>query len=108
MITITIRKTSTDYLGFGCIGHAGWNRRGKDIVCAAASILVINTVNSLQELADTPLHVVTNESAGLLDCRIKDIPNEKSNLLIDAMVLGLLGIEKEYGKKYITLKFEEV
>lgn len=108
MITITIRKTSADYMGFGCIGHAGWSRSGRDIVCAAVSILVINTVNAVQELANTQLNVVTNEAVGLLECRLKDAPNEKSNLLIDAMVLGLLEIEREYGKKYITLKFEEV
>lgn len=108
MITITIRKTSTDYLGFGCIGHAGWKSRGKDIVCAAVSILVINTINALEELVHMQVDTVTNEPAGLLECRLRDTPNEKSNLLIDTMVLGLLEIEREYGKKYIILKFEEV
>ena len=51
MTTITIYKSDKgSYKGFTCKGHAGSAMSGKDIVCAAISILVINTVNSLEEL----------------------------------------------------------
>ena len=36
------------FLGFDCLGHAGYAEEGEDIVCAAISALVINTINSLE------------------------------------------------------------
>ena len=34
--------------GFCLKGHAGYAQDGADIVCAAASVLVINTINALE------------------------------------------------------------
>lgn len=109
MTAITIRKSSTgQYYGFCCLGHAGFRKSGEDIVCASISILVINTLNAMEQLAGAKLRVTTNEAAGLIDCSFDTEPNDKSVLLMDALVLGLTEIGKEYGKKYIQLKFEEV
>jgi len=109
MTAIVFRKNSTgDYTGFTCLGHAGANDFGKDIVCAAISILVITTVNSLEEIAKKNIVTIANEEDGLIDCRIQDEPDEKSQLLISSLVLGLSGISKEYGKKYLEVNFEEV
>ena len=38
--------------GFHSQDHAGYSAEGQDIVCAAVSALVINFVNSLDELTD--------------------------------------------------------
>ncbi|MBO5291732.1 MAG: ribosomal-processing cysteine protease Prp [Lachnospiraceae bacterium] len=109
MMTILVRKDSTGaYQGFTCMGHAGYAKRGKDIVCAAASILVFTTVNALDEIAGEKLDVVQNEDAGLLDCRFPQGIHEKGTLLMDTMLLGLKDIQVTYGRKYIELKFEEV
>ena len=48
MTKITIfRNRDNEFLGFECLGHAGYAEEGEDIVCAGISALVINTVNSL-------------------------------------------------------------
>lgn len=109
MTTITIRKTKLgEYSGFNCIGHAEFAEEGRDIVCAAVSMLVINTLNSLEELLHVPMKVVSNEEAGLIDCCFEDSLSEKATLLMDSLVLGLKQTKLEYGKKYLELKFEEV
>lgn len=109
MTTVTIRKTRDGlYTGFTCIGHAGYAQRGEDIVCAGISMLVINTVNSLEKLLNEPIRTVTDEQAGLIDCRFEKAPTEKAILLMDALVLGLEGTVQEYGKTYCKLIFEEV
>lgn len=90
------------------MGHAGFAKSGKDIVCAAVSILVINTINSMEELANEDMDIVTNEESGFIDCRLKSVLSKEGILLIDSMILGLSGIAKEYGSKYLALKFEEV
>ena len=109
MIHITIfENEKNECIGFQTEGHAGYAESGEDIVCAAISVLVINTINSLDQLASQKIKLVTNEEEGLIDCRFDGQINEKSKLLLDSMVLGLREIKKQYGKTFIDLTFEEV
>ena len=52
MITVTIYKDSGQYAGFTARGHAGYAEEGFDIVCAAASALTINCLNSLEAFTE--------------------------------------------------------
>ena len=109
MTTIIIRKTvKKEYFGFICMGHAGYATNEPDVVCAAVSVLVINTINAIEKLAGQASQVTQNEETGFIKCDFKDSLNEKSILLMDAMVLGLQDISKAYGRKYLQVKFEEV
>ncbi len=109
MATIIIRKTvHNEYTGFICIGHAGYAEDEPDVVCAAVSVLVINTINAMEKLAGQKSEVVQNEETGFLKCEFLDSLNEKSILLMEAMVLGLKDISKAYGRQYLQVKFEEV
>ena len=111
MTTIVIRKSSAgEYRNFVCQGHAGYGFFfQKDVVCASVSVLVINTVNALEEIAKEEIEVVSNEEEGLIFCAFKNaVINEKAKVLMDALVLGMDAISKEYGEKYLKLKFEEV
>ena len=69
---------------------------------------MINTINSIEILAGDTFQLVTNKEEGLIDCRFDNPINEKSILFMDSLVLGLEGIKKQYGKKYLDLAFEEV
>lgn len=108
MITVTIYKSQEDYAGFECFGHAGFANSGKDIVCAAVSVLVINTINSIDTFTDQIFTVDSHEKSGLIKVIFDNGIVMETKLLLDSMVLGLKEIEKEYGKKYLKLKFEEV
>jgi len=109
MTTITIQKTgSNEYSAFRFEGHSGFAESGKDIVCASISVLVINTINSIETLTSDKLEVETNEKKGLISGRFSGHPSMEATLLLDSMLLGLKEIEKQYGKKFIKLKFEEV
>lgn len=110
MTKVTIHKNkSGDYLEFICEGHAGYAKRGEDIVCAAISVLVINTINSLEELTQEPIQVETNEAAGRIRCTFKEHPlQETSRVLMDSLTLGLQKIQTQYGSKHCKLTVEEV
>ena len=110
MTQITFYRTAAaEYTGFTCSGHAGYANRGKDIVCAAVSVLVINTVNSLEQITHEKIHVETDQDSGVIRCRFLDRPlKETSRALVESLVLGLSQIEKQYGKNYCKLIFEEV
>ncbi len=109
MTTITIQKTRTsEYSAIHVDGHAGFANYGKDIVCAAISVLVINMINSIETLTTEVINVMTNEKTGTIICEFNEHPSKEAVLLVDSMLLGLKEIEHQYGKKYLKLKIEEV
>ena len=49
MIRVTIYKNEKhECVGFKALGHAGYSENGQDVVCAAVSVLTINTVNAIE------------------------------------------------------------
>ena len=110
MTTVVIcRDKDGSYRGFYCMGHAGYAKRGRpDILCAAISALTIGTINSLEELAGEKLNVTHNEETGFLKCVFESVLQDKSGFLMDSMVFSLENISREYGEKYLQIKFEEV
>ena len=108
MINVTFYKDSShDYKGFKLSGHAGYAESGKDIVCAAVSILVINFINSVETYTDDKFDLKQNEKKGLMDFNFSgDISNE-SKLLMNSLILGITGIYDE-NEQYIQIFFKEV
>ncbi len=97
------------------MGHAGYAKKflfhtEPDILCAAISAIVTGTVNALTELAGEEIQVVTNEETGFLKADIinPEALQEKSVFLLDAMVLNLAQISKEYGETYLQVSIQEV
>ena len=109
MIRFTVWKSKQDqYSGFEVTGHAGFADEGEDIVCAAVSVLAINTVNSIDEFTEDDYEVEQASDGGFLRVRFTEVPGEKTSLLMDSLVLGIRSIEADYGNEYITLISEEV
>lgn len=109
MVKATIIKDSVGvYRGFRFIGHAGFDEYGKDIVCAAASVLAQNIVNSIESLTEDKFRCQMDEKKGMLKFRFIGVVSPESKLLMDSMVLGLTSIEEAYGSQYIKILFEEV
>ncbi|WP_195479962.1 ribosomal-processing cysteine protease Prp [Coprococcus comes] len=110
MIRVTIYKNEKHQcVGFKAHGHAGFSEEGQDIVCAAVSVLTINTLNAIEKFADDRTSLVSDESKGLIDYRLKGNPTREAQLLLDAMVLGLEEIaEDENYREYMDLTYEEV
>ena len=110
MTTITICKTANGaYKGFTTFGHAEYAKRGKpDILCSAISALVLNAINSMEELYGERMKVVTNEETGFIKCDFEGSLQSESIVIMDSMVFGLENLRKTYGKKFLQVKFEEV
>ncbi len=109
MISIIIYQNhSRQYVGFSTQGHANYSDYGTDIICSAVSALTINTINSIEQFTSVKFTVDTNQKSGRIDFKITGECDDKSTLLLDSMILGLQGLQKDYGKKYISLNFKEV
>ena len=108
MIKVTIYQDSEQRIsGFTMQDHAGYAESGSDIVCAAASALAQNTVNSIERFTEDTFSVDINEAAGELQVKLEPGYSKETALLLDSLILGLQGIEEEY-MEYIDVIFEEV
>jgi len=103
MIQVQVIKENGHYKKFIIDGHAGYAESGEDIVCAAVSALVINTINSIEEFT---------EDAFTCDCKDGMIQNWEftsnvssgTDLLMDSLMLGLANIRKSYGEEYLKIQ----
>ena len=111
MIEITVTRRDGVYTGIESAGHAGYAEPGEDIVCAAVSVLLTNTVNSIELLTDD---TIGDEEAaeGFLRCTFPEGLSEKGTLLMDSMLLGLKQIaelgDPKSGEPYVRLTILEV
>jgi len=76
------------------------DNHGRNDVCAAVSLLILNTVNSVESLTDAPFTYDCNEDGGHISFEMKSL-KEKGNhkeagLLLEAMNLGLLSVAEQY------------
>ncbi len=109
MIRIQIKHSSKGYEELICQGHADYSAAGSDVVCAAVSILTVNTVNAIEEFTKNPMeNKAENAKGGLVHIFFPEGTEEKGSLLMDAYILGIKGIIGAYGKKYVTLTEKEI
>ncbi|AKL95105.1 putative ribosomal protein [Clostridium aceticum] len=110
MITIDIvRNKNNEIIGFTTSGHAYADEPGRDIVCAAVSMLTQTIVLGLYEVLE--VKAAYSIKHGYLTCSIpEDISREKRqqvNILFETMVVGLKNIQENYCQ-YIDLHDKEV
>ena len=96
--------------GFHIKGHSGYAESGNDIVCSAVSALAQTTLLGLIEIVKTEMDYSIDQS-GEIDCIILTNTNEgaqeRAELLIDTMRLGLESIKQNYGK-YLSISEREL
>ena len=80
-------------------GHAGYDDKGKDIVCASVSSIVITTINGIIEIDPDAIEYSDLDN----ELVIKKIKEDKTvNKLLNNMILLLENLEKDY-KDYIKI-----
>ena len=107
MIKITFyQDQNQQYTGFDCLGHAEYADEN-DIVCAAASALTINFINSVEQLTEASFQCDSHEESGMIQFRFAGQAGDDAQLLVRSLVLGLEEMERNYDE-YIDVIFEEV
>lgn len=78
--------------GFTVAGHSGTAERGQDIVCAGVSALTQTALLGMMEY----LHreVDYDIASGKLSVRLKGVPDDLTEAILQSMLLGLAEIQK--------------
>lgn len=109
MINVTVyQNKENECVGFTTSGHAGYADAGYDIICAGVSVLTINCINSIDAFCDIEYSLDTEQEDGLIDFRLNSPAVGDVKLLIDSLILGLKGIQNDYGNEYLIIDFKEV
>lgn len=100
MTTVTIVKSGNGtYTGLHVSGHAMYAQAGSDIVCAAVSMLTINTVNSIDQFTDDHVTVSQDEETGILEASFAGKGGQISKetaLLMQSFEMGVTELAKQY------------
>ena len=80
-------------------GHAGYDDKGKDIVCASVSSIVITTINGIIEIDKDAIDYSDLDNEIIIR-KIKE--DDIVNKLLNNMILLLESLEKDY-KEYIKI-----
>ncbi len=109
MIEVIFVIRNNNIISIESNGHAEYSEHGNDIVCAAVSILLQNSINSIEKFVGYEPNVIIRD--GYLKAEFnQEIDNESikyQNILLQSALLGLIGIQDEY-KNYIkVIKREE-
>ena len=91
MISIElVRGGNGEIIGFSAKNH------GKSIVCAAVSMLVINTINSIEKLTRQALRCDYLTEGGYITFERLTPYEAQAGLLLEAMMLGLYSAKENY------------
>ncbi|MDO4296538.1 MAG: ribosomal-processing cysteine protease Prp [bacterium] len=108
MIQVVVYRERECTKGIQIQGHAGYDEYGRDIICAAVSVLALNTFNSIETFTEDAFFGEVKEEEGRFELHFSETVSPESQLLMDSLILGLQSILESYGKKYIRIRFEEV
>lgn len=95
MIKIKIQKQDDYIKKIKITGHANYDERGKDIVCASVSSIAITSVNVILKMDDKAINV--KQSDGLLEI---DVLKHDTNIkiVLENMIDMLKELSKDYEK----------
>lgn len=97
-----------EIVGFQTEGHAGFADAGYDIICAAVSVLVINTVNSIEQFTDTDCEITEDEENAVIRLMVHSSQTPKElQVLLQSLELGLSNVAYD-NPDYLSITFKEV
>lgn len=108
MVKVIIYNNNGNILGLEVSGHAGYAKKGEDIVCAGVSVLMYTLLNSLEELLNisTDCVVSSGHIKYFLPNDIKKETFEKSQLIFKTIIVGLKNIRDSYNSYIYVLEKE--
>ena len=110
MITVVLsRDDKKSARGFKISGHSSYDVSGRDIICAAISVLGQTAIASLLELTELKVDHRIDEKNAVLECKVimpGDLEKSeyiKASAILDSFEIGCRKTADSYGRKYINI-----
>jgi len=94
-LTIAVRRSAGRIVDITVSGHAGFAPRGHDIVCAAASALVLSAAHGIAAHCKSPA-TVKDDGDGDYHLHIPRGGNASAQAVLESAVSGLRAISRSY------------
>jgi hypothetical protein len=107
-LKVYLLKKNNLITGFRIKGHANYNDYGKDIVCAAISVLAQTTIQSILDhtaIDQQDIDFDLKNGSGYVKINNEFI-DDNINLLLKAFETGVKGVEETYGDYVIVIEEE--
>ncbi|MGO1368005.1 MAG: ribosomal-processing cysteine protease Prp [Senegalia sp. (in: firmicutes)] len=90
-------------------GHTGYDEHGKDIVCAAVSVLAQTGLMSLLEFLNLKISYLIEDGyiKVILPKNLNKDDFEKSQIVLNTVLIGIKSVAESY-PDYISLDYREV
>ena len=90
-------------------GHTGYDEHGKDIVCAAVSVLAQTGLISLLEFLNLKISYLIEDGyiKVILPKNLNKDDFEKSQIVLNTVLIGIKSVAESY-PDYISLDYREV
>ena len=96
MIKVNIEKNNTKIVSLEVSGHSNYDEKGKDIVCAGVSAIVVGGLNALLNENKKAINYECKE--GYAYILVKEVDNDNINRILDVITTQLYTIEESYPK----------
>ena len=109
MISANLYQGKDGFAACRITGHSGQAEAGRDIVCAAVSILGCTCVNSLESVCGLVPEITENED-GVLEFHLPEMTpeeNVKAQILMGALKQGLTDLADAYPRN-VTLTIQSL
>ena len=110
MTKISFFRKEGKWVGFQCVGHTGYGRYGKDILCSAISSITQSCMIGLDKVLGIDIQIDRNDENGYLKIELPDTLDKESEskveVLMDTCYLSLLDLKDGYSK-YISMEVIE-
>ena len=95
MIKVVIEKNNSKIVSLEVSGHSNYDTKGKDIVCAGVSAIVVGGINALVNENKKAIDYECKE--GYAKVVVKNIDNN-INMILDVITTQLYTVEESYPK----------
>ncbi len=108
MTNIRILSNSGRLCGYEVTGHTGYAPQGKDILCAALSMLSITCANAIEKIAGVKPQVYTDEDSGTLLLRLRPTQlSATTDTILNVFKLGAEQLQEDYPEHIQIYETEE-
>ena len=94
MTTVTFLTEESRIIGVEVSGHSGYADAGEDIVCAGVSSLTDSAYLGITEYLHRKVRSI--DSSGKLQLMLEGRPDERTEAILETMLLGLTAIAEAY------------